>query len=145
MTPTEDKELIERLALESIKALRLDDPVACLELCERFLAAYLAERGKEARAWLNTRYETLHHANCVDTCADVSELAPLFLAPPALVEKDAALLNWIERQDFDLLDFILFKDHPNDGKYGVKSTGSGWSVGATLREALHAAIAKEPK
>lgn len=60
-------------------------------------------------------------------------------------EKDTALLNWIERQDFDLLDFILFKDQPNDGKYGVKSTGSGWSVGATLREAIHAAIAKEPK
>jgi len=34
-------------------------------------------------AWLNTKYRTLHHANAIDTCTDVSELAPLYAHPPA--------------------------------------------------------------
>lgn len=74
----------------------------------------------------------------------LDELAQLERENAALLA-DARRMDWIQRQDFDDLYFIIFQDQPNDGKYGVSQgcIGKGWAIGDTFRAAIDAAIDAE--
>lgn len=63
-------------------------------------------------AWLNKKYKTLHHANGVDTCDDVTELMPLcdqkaaeaviYARGAAMKELLVALRELVELEDMRL-------------------------------------------
>jgi hypothetical protein len=52
---------------------------------------------------------------------------------------DTARLDWLQRQDLNELCFALVQDAPRDGDY-VINAGNGPFYGATLREAIDAAM-----
>lgn len=87
---TKDKELIERLARESFTYFgkTINDPLA-VAICNRFLAAYLAERGKEAvdAVLLEDMVDGLHNDYGPGLFATHNCVTQVFLAPrPAVPE-----------------------------------------------------------
>lgn len=98
-----DKELIERLALEVAKNISFEhraplSDTSIITFATRLLAAYLAERGKEAVAWHTDDHLTDKSATTYDS--DVAErwkakgwpVTPHFLAPQPAIPEGMALV-----------------------------------------------------
>jgi hypothetical protein len=86
--------------------------------------------------------------NCCERCGKITEgihtctpnlVIERLTAELAECRKDSARIDWISRQDFDGIYFAIFQDHPYEGKYGV-SSGSGYAIGDSFRDALDGAM-----